>query len=377
MEKKLKICFIGTAASTHALKWAKYFSDKGHKVFMISYAPLLENYDCKGIEFYFLKKIFPIDIWPFNTLLNLPFSVLKAKRIIKRIKPDLIHAHYVSGYGTLASIIGFHPFVLTAWGSDILITPNKNIITKKAIKKALKRADLITCDAEHMIEAMEKLGADSKKIKIINFGVDTEKFSPGEKKSSLLKKWGFSENDKIVISLRSLDSIYNIETLIKAVPIVVEKIPSVKFVIAGLGAEEKNLKKMAESLGLFKSINFTGWVDKEDLPEILRTADVYVSTSLSDAGLSSSTAEAMACGLPVVITDFGDNRKWVINNQGGYLISMKNPKDLADKIVELLKNEPLRKDFGETNVNTIRERNNYYKEMAKMEDFYNILTNKI
>ncbi len=102
--------------------------------------------------------------------------------------------------------------------------------------------------------------------------------------------------------------------------------------------------------------------------------DVYVSTSLSDAGLAASTAEAMACGLPVVITDFGDNRKWIEDGESGFIVPLKDPKALAEKIIYLLKNKDIRREFGMRNRKIIEEKNNYYREMEKMENSYIELT---
>ncbi len=367
--QKLTICFIGTAESIHMLKWAKYFSDQGHRVHLISYLVPVAQYDIAGINLHFINRIFPIRMWPFNTLLNLPITLIKVKKLIKEIKPDIIHAHYVTSYGTLASLLGFHPLVTTAWGSDILVTPKKFWPLKFGVKYALSKADLITCDAEHMKEAMERFGAASDKIKVINFGIDTKRFSPGEKDQKLKEKIGLS-GYKIVISLRNLEPVYDIGTLIRSVPIVLKKVPDTKFILFGRGSQEEEFKKLSEQLGVKDSIQFLGWASNEELPKYLRTADVYVSTSLSDGGIASSTAEAMACGLPVVITDVADNKKWVQDNKNGFAIPIKNPGVLAEKIVYLLKNEYARETIGKENRKIIEERNNYYNEMAKMEEIY-------
>jgi glycosyltransferase involved in cell wall biosynthesis len=367
--QKLTICFLGSAESIHTLKWAQYFANKKHEVHIISYAPLLKNYNPGDIKLYFLKKKIPTEIWPFNTLLNLPFNLYRVKELIEKIKPNIVHAHYVTSYGTLASLLGFKPLVITTWGSDILVTPQKFLPSKWAVKYALSKADLITCDAEHMKKAMIKLGTEESKIKIINFGIDTKKFSPGPENEKLKKELGFSDSD-IVISLRSLDPIYDIETLIKAAPLILQVIPKVKFIIVGKGPQENELRELTKKLNIEESIKFAGFIQNDDLPKYLRTADVYVSTSLSDGGIAASTAEAMACGLPVVITDTGDNRKWIQDNKNGFIIPIKSPKILAERIIYLLKNENLGRKFGEVNRKIIEEKNDYYKEMAKMEEVY-------
>lgn len=368
--KKLTIAFFGSANSVHTIKWIKYFSGGNNDIYLFSYEKALKNYPLGNIKFYFIEKKFPIDAWPLNSILNLPFALKRIKKIIKEIKPDIIHAHCVTSYGTLASKLGFHPLIITAWGSDILINSQKNLITKLITQHTFKNADLITCDAKHMKRAMINLKADPSKIKIINFGVDTKKFYPGGKSHDLIKKWGFLESDKIVISLRSLDLIYNIETLIKAAPIVLKEVPNAKFIIAGIGAEEKKLKNMANSLNVSKNIRFVGWVGKENLPIFLNAVDLYVSTSLSDAGIASSTAEAMACELPVVVTDSGENKEWIKDGENGFLIPIKDFKKLAEKIIFLLKNSEERQRLGKNARKIIEQKNDYYNEMAKMEKIY-------
>jgi glycosyltransferase involved in cell wall biosynthesis len=342
----MKICFLAGANSSHSYKWVKYFADKGHQVHWISFKPNTQE-KINGVSFY---KITP----PF------PFNFFELKKIVKKIKPDIFHAHYAGVNGFVASLLNFHPFVLTVWGSDVLIA-GKNFIKKFFVKYALKKSDLITCDAFHMKETMIKMGIREDKIKIIYFGVDVKKFFPDLA--------GQKDGNK-VISLRSFEPIYNIETLIKAIPLVVKEIPDVKFVLAGRGSEEENLKNLAKELGVLKQTEFVGLISQDNLPKYLKESSVYVSTSLSDAGLASSTAEAMACGLPVIITDFGNNKDWVKDGESGFLIPLKDYKFLAEKIIYLLKNSEERLKLANNARIVIEGKNNYYVEMLKMENFY-------
>jgi len=364
----MKIFFIASADSIHSFKWVNYFAQMGHDVHWASLEPLIFNGKMENIRFYQMKsqeKIFPLSLF---------IDALRIRCLVRKIKPDIIHAHYAGRNGFLGALTFFHPFVLTAWGSDILISA-KSKTKGVAIKFALKKADLITCDAEHMRKAMMELGILSSKINIIYFGIDTKKFCPAQKDTELKKKLRIFDFPA-VISSRGLESIYNIETLIEAIPIISKELPETKFIIAGKGSEEKKLKELAKILKVSEKIRFVGWVPNDDLPSYLGTADVYVSTALSDAGIAGSTAEAMACGLPVVITNTGENEKWVKNGEGGYLIPVKNPEILAEKIICLLKNENLRKKFGQINRKIIEERNNYYQEMEKMENIYKELIKK-
>ena len=364
----MKLCFLANADSIHSYRWIKYFAgDDNYQVHWISLTPNIFS-EVKNLKFHPLKDYR-------SKLLNIFFNLGKFKKLIEEIKPDLLNVHYAGVNGALGLMSGFHPLALTAWGSDILVTPKKNLFAKLLIRYILKRSDLITCDAKHMEEAMVKVGADPPKIKIINFGIDTKFFSPGKKDEGLEREFG-ATGYGIVISLRMLEPIYDIETFIKAASIVLKEIPDAKFIIGGSGSEEDYLKKLSKSLGISKNIRFVGWISQDDLPRYLRTSDIYVSTSLSDAGISSSTAEAMACGLPVIITDFGDNKEWVKDEENGLLVPPKNPEILAKKIIYLIKNKELGIKMGKKSRRMIEGRNNYYKEMEKMGQLYFLLQEK-
>ena len=295
-------------------------------------------------------------------------NIGRVKKLIKEIRPSLLHIQYAGVNGVLGALSGFHPLLVTAHGSDILVTP-KSPLVRPLIKFVLRKADLITCDAEHLKKTMEKLGANLSRVKIIYFGVDTQKFSPGKKDKELIRKLDIFDKPAI-ISLRYLKSIYDVESLIRAIPLVLKDFPGAVFLIAGEGDEKEKLKQIAKDLGVLKNTKFLGWVPEEEIPRYLRTADIYVSTSLSDAGIASSTAEAMACGLPVIVTDFGANSQWVKDGEGGFIVFLKSPESLAGKIILLLKDKNKRMNFGEFNRKIIEERNNYYREMEKVERIY-------
>lgn len=358
------ICYLANAAAVHTVRWVNYFAEHGWKVDLITWHPPTSNSLLHQEVIIHRIRFPPHYIARYGALLEIT-------RLIKKINPDIIHAHYISHFGILAGLYGwlsgFKPIVLTAWGSDILLDAKG--FKKWLVKYALKRADLITCDADHVIEKLVSLGAEPEKITRNNFGTDTQKFTSGQKNEKLRKELGISDSPTI-ISLRNLKPIYDVESLIKAIPKVLKEVPEAKFVIAGKGPQEAELKQLAKSLGVSDNIRFVGWIANNELPKYLTSSDVYVSTSLSDAGLAASTNEAMACELPVVITDFGDNRKWVEDGVNGFIIPLKDPKSLAERIIYLLKNPDIGKEFGKRNREIIEESYNYYKEMEKMENIY-------
>lgn len=372
----MKLCYLANVNSIHTQRWLQYFVERGHEVHLVSFAPLanqfLENVTLhtpsvmRGIG----KVRFTYEVRSLIRGANLFWISAQVRKMIGEINPQILHAHSVSDNGVIGRLTSFHPFVMTAWGSDILVAPQKSKLLKWGVKAALRKADFITCDAQHLAENMVELGADREKVAIIYFGTDIRRFAPDRRDPCFKSTLNVDARSPIVISLRNLTSLYDVESLVRAVPIVLEQVSDVKFVIAGRGEQRNYLEDLARELSVSASVIFTGLLPVDELPRYLASADVYVSTSLSDAGLAASTAEAMACGLPVVITDFGDNRRWVKDGEGGYLVPLKSPMILAQKIVYLLKNEDARRQFGQVNRSVIKERNNYYIEMAKVEHIY-------
>ncbi len=362
----MRICYIASPG-IHTTRWVRYFADSGHEVHLITSSKLFGG-GIDNVKLHVLRRFGP-HLRIVNYLINSVPMLLQFKRLVKNINPDIIHAHYIMETTLLGAASRFHPFIVTPWGSDVLIAPKRSMMSRWIAKYVLKRADLITCDAEHIKEPLTKLGADPQKIKLIYFGTDTQKFKPGWRDERLGEELGILDSPTI-ISLRRLEPICDVESLITAVPLVLKEVPRAIFLIVDKGSQEEELKQLAKSLGVSDSIKFVGRVPEDELPRYLTLADIHVSTSLSDAGLAASTAEAMACGLPVIITDFGDNRKWVQDGVNGFIIPLRTPQALASRIVQLLKDEVTRKRFGSINREIIVERNNWEREMGKVGKLY-------
>ena len=358
-KNKMKICFFGDAATQHIRRWSKFFADKGHEVHVITFNPdILENYGTVKVHLISKKFKQNIIIW---RILNMPIVIFKIMRLIKRIKPDIIHAHSVVAYSWLPALFNLHPLIITPWGGDIFIHIHNSRIEKFLTKFALKRADLITCDGAKIKNAMVDLGIDDKKIIYIYFGTDIKKFKPSP---------GKNHNSKIVISTRIFEAIRDVATFIRAIPLVLKKIPDAQFLVVSYGPQQEYLMDLSRHLKVQNSVKFTGRVSQNKMVKYLQMADIYVCTTLSDSGLAASTAEAMACQLPIINTDTGDVRYWLKHGKGGFIIPAKRPEIVAKKIIYLLKNQKERVQFGRSNRQIIVDKNNYYKEMATMENIY-------
>jgi glycosyltransferase involved in cell wall biosynthesis len=181
----------------------------------------------------------------------------------------------------------------------------------------------------------------------------------------------FGEDVRVVISTKPLRKECDINTLVRAIPLILKNIPNARFLIIGEGEEKEKLIHLTENEGVSKYVHFTGLIKNNELVQYMQCADVFVCTSLVDSGLAASVAEAMACGLPVIVSNSGDNKILIKDGKNGFIFPIKSPNILAEKAILLLNDEKLRKDFTKENRRFIEEENNYYKEMDKVEKIYN------
>ena len=336
---------------------ALFFDETDQEIFRTKYPPINIPSDVKKIT----VKDPPLIKIPLNLrlatksgsvglFLKIFMRALIFRRNIRRLSPDLLIGNGVSGtnpYGLCGAFSGFHPFVVLVWGSDILVEAKNSLILRMIARFVLRRADGVIVDSEVKTRAAVELGCSRDKIWKFPWGIDLDLFKKNTEKSNIRTQLGW-ENNKIIISTRNHFPIYGVEFLIRSIPHVIKEIPSARFLIVGDGPNTCFLKEMAKDLGIQEYVNFTGRVPNEDLPRYIKAADLYVSTSLSD-GASISLIEAMACGLPVVVSDIPGNREWVKNGKNGFLVPVKDPTALAEKIVFLLKNDDLRRLLGDNN----------------------------
>jgi glycosyltransferase involved in cell wall biosynthesis len=247
-----------------------------------------------------------------------------------------------------------------------LVEPHTSKIARYCTRFALKRADLILVAGERLIAPAINLGANTDKISLLPVGVDTKEFTLRETSSGTKET---PARITTVISTRNLNPIYNLETLVRAIPLVLKQVPQTNFIIIGDGVQKIYLQDLAKSLGVIDKVEFTGHLPHNQLPGYLASADVYVSTSLSD-GSSVSMLEAMSCGPAPIVTDVGDVRNWITDGINGFIIPTKRPDLLATHIIQLLKDNEFRKKIKTLNRRIVEARADYQNNMSKMEKTY-------
>ena len=315
----MKLCFIADATSVHTKRWAEYFSNTGHEVHLITYE--LPEEPMASVHLHVVGSMFK------SLYLAFPFRHLKIMRIVKKIKPDIVHAHFITKFGFHGALLGFHPLVMSAWGSDVLVIPYWSKLLFYFTKFSLKKADLVFAtshDAEN--ELISTFGIDEAKIEMIPFGVDTELFKPCKDQTIA--------DIVYILSNRNFSPVYNIQTFVHAIPLAIKDNDNLKFILIGSGPEEENIRSLVDELGVGDCVTFVGKITNDIMPEYLNSADIYVSTSLSDT-TPVSVSEAMACGLSCIVTDVGGVKEVISDGDNGYLIQIGDYESLARKIVDL------------------------------------------
>lgn len=352
----MKICFLSDAQSIHTKRWARHFRGRGDDVTVVSFDPgAIDN-----VRVIALAPLVPIR--PLNILLQMG----RIRRLIQELQPDILHAHYVTSYGLAGALSGRRPFVATAWGTDVLISPEVSRIFRQIVRFTLKRADLVTSMAPHMTDHLAARGyALREKILTLPFGVDTELFNP-----SCRTQLHALEN-AVVVSNRLLDPAMDVDTLIRAIPRVLGALPGkgIQVVIANDGPQRRELEALARDLGVSTCVEFIGPVEHGRMPDLLGRADLFVSTSPSD-GNNISLNEAMACGAFPVASDIPANRNWVRDGRNGLLYPCRDVERLAAAMVEALEKPDWRSSVMAENWEIVQTKASWANSMKLMENHY-------
>lgn len=336
---------MGDARQVHLARWERYLSGNGYEVLTVSLEmPVAMAGRCEHL---YVPGALP-------DFVRYTAAVPALRRIIRRFHPDIVNAHFLPNYGTMAMLSGFHPWILSTWGSDIMLVPETSPLHMLRTRRVLRSADYITSDADVMTRRIVELGADPGRVVTFPFGIDREVFHPTDTNGA--------EGPRI-ISNRKLEKVYSIDTIIAAFPAVLREEPSATLTIAGQGTLENPLRGAAARVATSAAIRFVGAVSHDRMAPLLREHDLYVSMSLSDT-TSVSLLEAMACGLFPIVSDIPANREWIEHGANGLLVPTRDTRGLSQAMLEAWRSPPLRREAAQRNRAIIAERADWGQNMA-------------
>jgi L-malate glycosyltransferase len=353
-----KICFLADGQSVHTRRWCNYFTGRGYEVLLISF----RNAEISGTQVHF------IDCGSINVSGNNIKILLKIPRIrklIREIQPDIVHALYATSYGLMGALCGRKPFIVTALGSDVLISPFEHPVYKIVLKYIFWKASWITAMSDNMKDVMISLKADPDKISTVIFGIDPAVFNARGR--------NVPNNHFTITSTRNFEAVYNIDIFIKAIALACKSIPNIQVNLVGAGSMESQVKELINKLELESIIKVHGRISQDRIADLLRSSHLFVSVSSSD-GNNISLNEAMACGCFSVVSDIPANRQWIKDGINGYFCNNITAQDIAATIVKA--HDTYYEKIAEAaiyNEAIIREKALWSENMKKVERIYDKL----
>ncbi len=354
MDKILRIAYLGDGRCVHNKILCQYMSNLGHEIHFISEylldIPNIINHTIPNQNLGFIRHI---------------LAAGKLKKILRQIKPDILHIQNLTGYGYWAMWAGFHPTIVTSWGSDLHTLPNKNLTVRFLVKRVLSFADVITADCQYLLDLATKLGADKSKLHLSGWGIDFQNLKIHEHKAnnsdcivyhnrrteSFLRKQESRYN-------RQFEDLFNIEDILF---VAYNCNPKATFWITDHSNLSTKLRNKGENIKFIKPT--------EGQPfDRLQLADIYITIPTRD-GTSLAMLEAMATGLAIIASDIPANREWIAHNENALLVKVGDRTGLVNAIQKLTVSPELRQRLGAAAHKTVKtkaDRQKYFDELIKI-----------
>jgi len=252
-------------------------------------------------------------------------------RVIQRIRPDLIHAGPIQRSAFLVALSGFKPLVSMSWGYDLIHDAKRNFFWRWATQYTLKRSAALVGDSEIVRQLAVQYGMDPGHIVTFPWGADLEHYH--------VKTFVRSSLDTFtLLSTRGWEPIYGVDVIAQAFVRAARQLtenhgPQLRLVMLGNGSQAGLLHRTFQNSGVQEQVVMPGQIKQADLPRYYQMADLYLSASHSD-GASISLLEALACGLPALVSDIPGNREWITPNETGWWFSDGDVSALTQAILD-------------------------------------------
>lgn len=367
----LRLCIVANPTSIHTRRWVEYFVQRGHEVTLIGDQPLRRPAPA-GVRY--------VDLPGEGGGGKLRYLgwARTVRRIVPDLRPDVLHAQYVASAGWLGAAAGYHPFLVTAWGSDLLVGPRRSRMQWTLARWALARADYVTCVSQQLADVAIGMRVKPARSEVLTSGVDLDLFHPlAEPERAVLRDRLGIGNRPFVLSLRPLQPVYNPLQIAHAIPLVAERVPGALFAVFTYRHDPAlmaQFRAILEEAGVGDAVRYVPPLDgDEEIAAYSQAADVAVSVSRSD-GTPTSVLEAMACGAALVVGDLPSLREWV-GDGTGMVVPLDDPAATADAIAYLLLNGDERRRVQDAAQRVIARRADRRLNMQRAEDIYRDLAN--
>lgn len=359
----MKIVLLAGTASIHTIRWANGLSAAGVEVHVISQHPVLEPMD----------ESVHVHLFPVRGALGYFTMVPGVKKLLRSIQPDLVNAHYASGYATTARLVAYRPWLLSVWGSDIYRFPRKSAVHRFLVRRNLLAADAIASTSHCMADETRGLAPECTDIAITPFGVDTNTYAMGV--SSLRDRE--PDSPLVIGTVKGMAPQYGIDILMRAFALLRDRLEAEESLLVqklalrlvGDGPQLSELRALAAQLGIEKCTTFVGRVPHRQVPAELDVLDIYVALSYSES-FGVAVIEAGAAARPVVVSDAGGLPEVVISNSTGIVVPQGNPQAAAEALYRLAVDPELRSKMGTAGQQHVSDAYNWSACVEEMKLVY-------
>ena len=359
---------------------SKYLIKAGHHVAIMAPSTSIKDeiQNSNGLTIFRMKSVSAKGFHP-NFRIVSPLNInKKAAEIIQNFKPDIIHIqnHFTLGKACLKAakkmqipIIGTSHFVpdniLEYIPLPGILADRTNNLMWKDFVKVYNQLDCVTSPTFAAKALIEKVGLKNK-ITVISNGIDLSKFKPIKISDENFNKYSLNKNLPIFIFVGRLDPDKNVDLILKATSLAVQK-QKIQVVIVGNGKDEKKLKEMYRTLNLEDKVFFTGRVSDADLQILLNLADVAVASGSIELQCIS-VMEAMAMNLPILALSAIALPELVKDGVNGFLFEF-NANDLADKMLKIIADKNKLQEMSRQSY-TLIQKHSQPEVMKKFEKLY-------
>jgi glycosyltransferase involved in cell wall biosynthesis len=365
----MKVLYVSSKYGLHDYRFLKKLAED-FEVLFLHYS---SNKDILK-EAAHIKNIQTIARKPIVKSFPLAGGIRHFKKIYNSFKPDIIHSGYVWQVGILPAFLDLHPHLSMVWGSDVLTEPDKNFIIKRIVRKVMKQADHIQCDAESVKKKiMNDYNVSAENITVFPWGIDLSVFRQLDKNECRLKL-GMDKDKFVFMFSRPFEAIYGIENLMDGFLRFSGDKEDVVMYMAHDGPLKKYILDFISEHSLQEKIKVTGWLPNAEIPYWFNAADVVVSTSITD-GTPLSLLEAMACGTGLIVAGIPSILEWV-SDENGIVIPPKDTTALVKALNKYYNQGNLASQHGRKNTEIAKERADWDKNYLKLREIYKKITAK-
>jgi len=363
----MRLCLIANR-SIHTQRFARNLLEMGHEVCLMGFGP---DQVAMPSGVHHLGPSAGLPRWARGKL-RWPSWAWAVRRTVRELRPDVLHVHQVATGGWLGAATGYHPLLVTAWGSDLMVGAQRSRSQRVLARWALRRADYVTCVSQGLAEAALGLGAGPRKLEVAPWGVETAVYYPAQDRSVVRQRLGLGSGP-VVLSVRSVKPVYNPLEIAHAIPEVLGECPQAQFVIRSHNSDARLLGQFREVVragGAESSVRYVGDLpDERDIAGLYRAADVAVSVPSSD-GTPSSVLEALACGAVPVVSDLPSLHEWVEHEREALIVPLHDVQALSRAIIRLLSEDSLRRTMAASGADLVRRRADSRVWMRRYEEIY-------